>query len=200
MAGINFKEIRGIRDLVFAELLTDTKEAITYDTPFAFAGIREVSGETNESTASSFYDNASRIVKTAEGEDTYGLITSVPEDSVKAKTEGRVYKEEKGHFIATPKNSPYMAMGFVAKHTDGKEYGYWIMKGKLTGGNETIITEDDGTESNGLEYSYASVYTNHVFTEAENKPVKFHKVDLSLVDEETFFSKVTTPDEVVVAG
>ena len=45
MAGIDFKEIRGIRDLVFAKLLTDTKEAITYDTPFAFAGIRELSGD-----------------------------------------------------------------------------------------------------------------------------------------------------------
>lgn len=194
---IDFRDLRGIRDLKVALLKSDTAEELTYETPIPFGGVASVSSEANESSATKYYDNGARIVTTAEGEDNYTLATSIIDDLLRSKFEGRIYDEATGMLIGTPKKRPYVAVGFVAEDTSGNEYGYWILKGKVTGGNETMITKDDGTESNGTEWNYASVYTNHKFAKAQNQPVKFTKVDLSKVDETTFFSKVTTPDEVV---
>ena len=44
------EEYRGIRDLVAAQLLTDTLEELTYDTPFPVAGIAELTKSTENSS------------------------------------------------------------------------------------------------------------------------------------------------------
>lgn len=194
---IDFRDLRGIRDLKIALLKEDTSEGLTYETPIEFGGVASISSEANESSGTKYYDNGARIVTTAEGEDTYTLATSVIDDLVRSKIEGRIYDEATGMLIGTPKKRPYVAIGFVAEDTSGNEYGYWILKGKVTGGNETMITKDDGTETNGLEFNYASVYTNKKFTKGQNQPAKFTKVNLAKVDETKFFEKVTTPDDVV---
>ena len=195
-----FKNLRGVRKLMIATLVTDTDEALEYDTPVAFAGVRAIEGESEESTSTEYYDNQAAITVTAEGADTYSLTTSVLEDAVKAKIEGRKHDEAKGIYFGTPANKPYVAIGFIGEDTDGKEWLYWIYKNKITGGAEKHNTKDDGTETTNLEWEAASIYTQHKFTSADNKPLKFIKVKASeTITEEKFFEKVYDPDAVAAA-
>lgn len=192
---INFKNLRGVRKLMLATLTTDNDTTLTYDKPIRFAGVREVGGEAEESSATEYYDNQASIVTTAEGADTYTLTTSVLDDVVRAKIEGRKADEETGAYFATPLKRPYVALGFVAEDTDGQEWYYWIYKGKLTGGKESHQTKDDGTETTNLEWELSSIYTQHRFTSANNEPMKYYKLKAGgSVTEEAFFSKVYDPD------
>ena len=196
-----FKNLRGIRKLMFAVLQTDTAEKLLYDTPASFAGVREAGGEEEESSATEYYDNQAAIVTTAEGADTYSLITSILEDAVRAKIEGRKADTENGAYFATPKNRPYIAIGFIGEDTDGQEYYYWIYKGKMTGGAESHQTKDDGTETTNLEWEYSSIYTTKTWTETDGKPLKYIKVKAGgSITETKFFEKVFTPDLITGTG
>ncbi len=195
--GVNIRELRGVRNLVIAPLTTDTAETIAYGTVIPFAGAREIGNEVEESSATGFYDNKASIVISAEGADTYSIVCSVLSDEVRATIEGRKYDETTGAYMGTPLSRPYVAIGFIGKDTDGKEYGYWIYKCKLTGGGEKYITEDDGTETVNLEYEATSIYTEHTFTKADNAPMKYYKADLEKVGGEAkFFAKVENPDTI----
>ncbi len=195
-----FKNLRGLRKLMLATLITDNDTALTYDAPVRFAGVREVGGEEEESSATEYYDNQASIVTTAEGADTYNLVTSVLGDEIRAKVEGRKADTEKGIYFAVPKRRPYVAIGFIGKDTEGQEWYYWIYKGKLSGGSASHKTEDDGTETTNLEWEYTSIYTQHRFTEADNKPLKYIKVKAGGdITEEKFFAKVYDPDAVETA-
>ncbi len=197
MAENIFKNLRGLRRLMLATLTTDNDTTLTYDTPVRFAGVREVGGEEEESSATEYYDNQASIVTTAEGADTYSLVTSVLDDEIRAKIEGRKADTEKGIYFATPKSRPYVAVGFIGKDTEGQEWYYWIYKGKLSGGTASHKTEDDGTETTNLEWELTSIYTQHRFKNADNKPLKYIKVKAGGdITEEKFFEKVYDPDVV----
>ena len=190
-----FRNLRGVRGLKVAVLKADTKEALTYETPVRFAGVREFGGETAEDTATEFYDNQPALQINSEGADEYSVITSVLEDMIKATIEGRKYDETTKGYFGTPLIRPYVAVGFIGKDTAGKEWYYWIYKGKFSGGNEKHISEDDGTETTNLEWTYTSIYTSHKFETAENKPMKFYKMPAGEgVTEEEFFATVYNPD------
>lgn len=191
-----FRNLRGVRDLKIATLTTDTLEAIAYDKPVQFAGAREIGNEAEESTATEYYDNQASIVTDAEGADKYKLITSVISDEIRAKIEGRKFDETKGAYFGSPKNKPYVAIGFVGTDTDNVDWYYWIYKTKLTGGNETYKSKDDGTDTTNLEWEASSIYTQHKFEEAEDKPLKFYKMKAGgTVTEQAFFAEVYDPDK-----
>ena len=189
------KDIKGVRGLRIATLIKDTKEAIEFDTPVRWAGASGIGNETEESSASKYYDNKAALATHAEGADTWNIASSVPHDRVKAKIEGRYYVEETGEFLATPMNKKYNAFGFIGKDTNNVEYAFWVYKNMVSGGNEQYDTEDDGTDSNGVEYECTSIYTEHVFTKG-GQPLKYYKIPLAKVEEDEFFSQVTTPDNV----
>lgn len=192
-----FKNLRGVRKLMLATLTTDNDTTLAYDTPVRFAGVREIGGEEEESSGTEYYDNQASIVISAEGADTYSVTTSVLDDETRAKIEGRKADTEKGIYFATPKNRPYVAVGFIGEDTEGQEWYYWIYKGKMSGGTESHKTKDDGTETTNLEWEYTSIYTQHRFAGADNKPLKYVKVKAGGdITEEKFFAKVYDPDAV----
>lgn len=196
---MDFRDFRGIRSLKIAELKKDTAEALEYGTPMVFAGVEEIGQELEESTGTKFYDNQAAIVTDSEGADKYKIVTSILAEEVQALLEGRKYDAEKGTYYGTPKAKPYVALGFVAKDTSGTEWFYWVYKTKITGGGETHHTEDDGTDTTGLEWEASSIYTQHKFTNAENKPLKFVRLQAGKqVTEENFFKEVYDPDKAMV--
>lgn len=200
MSGL-FRNLRGIRGLVIATLTTDTLEKLEYGEVMRFAGVKEIGDEPEESTATDYYDNQPAIVIDSEGEDKYKIVTSVLEDKVRAVIEGRKFDETKGAYFGTPKQKPYVAIGFIGEDTDGQEYFYWIYKAKISGGGEQRKTKDNGTDSSGLEWEATSIYTAHKFkdvTGSGDAPLKFYKLKAGGdVTEGKFFEKVYNPDEVV---
>jgi len=191
-----FRELRGVRDLKIANLIKDDEKTFEYGTPIVFAGAKEIGSEEEESSGTSYYDNQPSIITDAEGADKYKLTTSVIEDAVRAMIEGREADEENGIYLATPKKKPYVAIGFVGEDTNGQEWYFWIYKSKLTGGSEKYQTKDDGTDTTNLEWEANSIYTQHKFTSAKNKPLKYCKMKAGgKVTEQKFFEKVYNPDE-----
>ena len=197
---MKFEEYRGVKNLVAAELTETVNEkgetVATYGDVIRLAGVQAVSGEVSESSETHYYDDMAAIVVDSEGADTYTLTVSVVEKKTRALIEGTTYDEATGALIGTQKKKKYFALGYIADTVSGVEEYNWIYKGKFTGGNKTHNTKNDGTDATNMEYTYTSIHTAGKFAKAGNKPCKYLSVDNDgKANLDTFFDKVTTPDD-----
>lgn len=197
---MKFEEYRGVKNLVVAELTETVNEkgetVATYGDVIRLAGVQAVSGEVSESSETHYYDDMAAIVVDSEGADTYTLTVSVVEKKTRALIEGTTYDEATGALIGTQKKKKYFALGYIADTVSGVEEYNWIYKGKFTGGNKTHNTKNDGTDATNMEYTYTSIQTAVKFAKARNKPCKYLSVDNDgKANLDTFFDKVTTPDD-----
>ena len=193
------QEYRGIRGLVAAEVITDTAESFECGTPFAIAGVAELSRTTESSSESHYYDNVPAVVIDSVGADEVSVTASAIPFDVLAKITGYTYNEEKGMLVEGERDSKYYALGYITETTDGTEIFVWRLKGKFNIPDSTHATKDDGAEANGQEITYTGVNTNHKFTAIANKTAKAVNVDTSVntaVNELSFFETVQTPDTV----
>lgn len=195
---LKFEEYRGVRNLVIAELTETvdeegtTKE--TYGEVQPLSGVQEISGEVNESNETHYYDDMSAIVVDSEGDDTYTLTVSIPAKKTRALIEGTTYDEQTGALIGSKKVKKYFALGFIADKINGSEEYNWIYKGKFSGGGKTHTTKNDGTDATNMEYTYTSIHTATKYQKGGN--CKYLSVDNDgKVKLDTFFNKVTTPDD-----
>ena len=105
------EEYRGIRDLKAAILLSDTAEALTYDTVFDIAGIATLTKTTENSTEAHYYDNMAAIVIDGVGADTVTCdVSAIPLD-VLAKLTGQYLDSTTGTFVEGNATRPYVAIG-----------------------------------------------------------------------------------------
>ncbi len=193
------QEWRGIRGLVAAEVLNDNAEAFECGTPFAVAGVAELSRTTETSSEAHYYDNVPAIVIDSTGSDEVTVTASAIPFDVLAKLTGQIYNEEKGLFVEGERESKYFAIGYITEKTDGTEVFVWRLKTKCNIPDSTHATKDDGAEANGQEIVFTGINTNHKFESIGNKTAKAVNVDTSVntaVTEETFFTTVQTPDTV----
>ena len=197
MAEIN--EWRGIRGLVAAEVTKDDDTEFTCGTPFAIAGVAELSRTTESSSEAHYYDNIPAVVIDSTGADEVTITASaIPFDAL-AKITGQVYDETKGMFVEGERESKYFAIGYITEKTDGTEVFVWRLKGKFNIPDSTHTSKNDGTDANGQEIVYSGINTNHKFTVGgKKKTAKAVNVDTSVnaVTEADFFKEVMTPDKV----
>lgn len=192
-------EYRGVEGLVAAEVLTDDNEqngGYTTGAVFAIAGVAEISKSTEQASEAHYYDNIAAIVIESEGADTITITASAIPLEVKAKMTGQVFDTATGALIEGEAVSPYFALGYKTRKTDGSEVYVWRYKGKFQFGDETSATDDAGTDANGQEITYTGVSTIHKFTKNNDKGAKALNVDtgLGLANVSQFFATVTTPD------
>lgn len=194
----DIQEYRGIRGLVCAEVTTDTTEAFECGTPFAVAGVAELSRTTETTSEPHYYDNVPAIVIESTGSDEVTITASAIPLDVLAQITGQTYDAEKGMFVEGERESKYFAIGYITEKTDGTEIFVWRMKGKFNIPDSTHATKDDGAEANGQELVFTGINTTHRFTAIGNKTAKAVNVDTSVnpVVETDFFSEVQTPDTV----
>ena len=197
MANKTIQEWRGIRGLVAAEVVTDDAETYETSTPFAVAGVAELSRSTEATSEAHYYDNAPAVVIDSTGSDEVTISASAIPFDVLAKLTGQHYDEATGMFIEGERESKYFAIGYITKKTDGTEVFVWRLKGKFNIPDSTHTTEDDGADASGQELVFTGVNTNHKFTK-RNKTEKAVNVDTSVnkLDETEFFATVQTPDTV----
>lgn len=191
------EEWRGIRGLVAAEVTTDTAEAFECGTPFAVAGVAELSRTTATTSEPHYYDNVPAIVIDSTGSDEVSITASAIPFDVLSKITGQTYDAEKGMFIEGERESKYFAIGYITEKTDGTEVFVWRLKGKFNIPDSTHATKTDGAEANGQELTFTGINTEHRFT-AIGKTAKAVNVDTSVnpVLEADFFGEVQTPDTV----
>ena len=196
------QEYRGIRGLVCAEVLTDTADTFECGTPFAVAGVAELSRTTESSSETHYYDNVPAVVIDSTGADEVTINASaIPFDAL-AKLTGQTYNAEKGMFVEGERLAKYYAIGYITEKTDGTEVFVWRLKGKFNIPDSTHASKDDGAEANGQEIVYTGINTTHKFATLNNKSAKAVNVDTSVntaVTEAEFFAEVQTPDTVVGA-
>lgn len=188
------QEYRGVRDLVAAELLTDTSTELTYGTPFPIAGIAELSRTTENSSESHYYDNVAAIVIDSVGADEVTCSCSAIPLDVLAKLTGQYYDEATGTYVEGEANRKYFAIGYVTEDTSGQEIFVWRHKVKCSIPDSTHTTKNNGTDANGQEIVFTGINTIHKFTKT-GKTAKAinHKKD-DLITEAKFFEKAQDID------
>lgn len=193
----SIQEWRGIRGLVAAEVTADTLEAYETGTPFAVAGVAELSRTTEASSEAHYYDNNPAVIIDSTGSDEVTISASAIPFDVLAKLTGQYYDEATGMFVEGERESKYFAIGYITKKTDGTEVFVWRLKGKFNIPDSTHATEDDGAEANGQELVFTGINTTHKFAK-RSKAEKAVNVDTSVnkLDETEFFATVQTPDTV----
>lgn len=199
---MEIQEYRGVRGLVAAEVTTDTLEAFECGTPFAVAGVAELSRTTETTSETHYYDNVAAIVIDSTGADEVTITASaIPFDAL-AKLTGQTYDEAKGMFVEGERQAKYYAIGYITEKTDGTEIFVWRLKGKFNIPDSTHATKDDGAEANGQELVFTGINTTHKFDAIGNKTAKAVNVDTSVnkVAEADFFGEVQTPDTVVAGA
>lgn len=196
-------EYRGVEGLVAAELLSDG-DSITYDTPFAVAGVAEVSKSVESSSDTHYYDNIPAIVITSTGPDTVSVNTSALPLEVLAKLTGQIYDAAKGALYEGDRKSKYFALGYITEKENGDKVYVWRLKGMFAIPEQTNSTKNNGTDANGQTLTYTGIVTTHKFNacvdeDGEKHGAKSVVVDVAknLADVSSFFTAVTTPDTIV---
>jgi len=199
---MDIQEYRGVRGLVAAEVTTDSAEAFECGTPFAVAGMAELSRTTETTSEPHYYDNVPAVVIDSTGSDEVTISTSAIPLDVLAQITGQTYDKAKGMFVEGERQAKYFAIGYITEKTDGTEVFVWRLKGKFNIPDSTHATKNDGAEANGQELVFTGINTNHKFTAIGNKTAKAVNVDTSVnkMAEADFFSEVQTPDTVTAAA
>lgn len=190
---IVYEEYRGARDLVYAEVTSDTANSIEFGAVKRLAGLRTVSKETESSSDTKFYDNVPALVIEAQGPDTINLEVSVLPLKTQADITGQDYDETTKSLIEGERKQKYFAIGYVVKTTSGSERYVWRYKGTFALPSSEHTTEDNGTDSTNISLTYTGINTTHKFSKT-GRTAKGVVSPSDKIDEAKFFESVTTPD------
>jgi phi13 family phage major tail protein len=200
-------EYRGCRKLVYAKVLTDTAEGMTFGEVKTLAPVQRIQREVSRSTATTYYDNVAANTTTAEGAEVNNFVIAVPADEVLADVEGKYYDPEAKIYSDSPISDAYYAVGYVLgeKGDEENEQYVWKNKGTFQVQGTEHNTENDGTDTTNMTIGYTSVYPIANFTHGgkdgnggKSKGVRIKKND-GVMTEELFFAKVQTVDDVYAA-
>ena len=111
-------EYRGVSNGVYAEVLSDTSDGITFGEVKEFTGLAEVGKSTESANEPHYYDNIPAIVVSSTGADTLSLNTSgIPFDML-ADITGQMYNSATGMLVEKERVPKYFALGYVTQKTD----------------------------------------------------------------------------------
>lgn len=196
---MEYVEFRGVDNLVYAEVLTDTTEEFETGEVKELAGAGEISKSASTNSGTKYYDNIPAIVINSEGPDTITITSSVPLLATLAELTGKMIDTQTGAMIEVESEPKYFALGYKFQKTDGTERYVWRLKGQFGIPDESSKSKDDSTDTNNTQLTYTGIYTTHKFTrDGKTKPAKAVVVDDtpdSKCDVSSFFTQVTTPEE-----
>lgn len=194
-------EFRGVEGLVYAEVLSDTKDGYITGAVKPLRPVAEIGRTTENSSEAHYYDNQPMIVVTSVGSDELTITISVPDLQTHAEITGQYFDPDIGGLIEGIRTDKYFAIGYKAKDTMGKNRYIWRYKGKFSIPDETHATEDDSTDTNNIELTYIGINTTYKFKKYK-KSARALVCDerYQAIDYDTFFDKVNTPDTLVGTG
>lgn len=188
-------EFRGVDNLVYAPVVTDTKEMFECGEIKSLAPVAEIARTTSSDSATHFYDNQAKINIRANGADEITISSSVVDLPTLAEVTSQDYDPELGMMIEGEANPGYFAIGYRTKDTSGSYRYIWRLKGQFGIPDETSHTEDDGTDANGQELKFTGISTTHKFAK-NGKSAKSIVVQEGKADLSAWFDAVQTPDTV----
>lgn len=202
-------EFRGVDDLYVAEILQDDAEGYVAETPIYLSPVAEVGKNTESASEAHYYDNKALIVVNSESADTITIVMAPPVLAKLAKITGKSFDDTTGMMVDSERQNKYFALMYRTKGTDGAYRYVSRLKGTFNIPEETVNTEDDGTDTNNTTIEYTGIYTEHEFTKGvydgtswQPGSAKGIVVDTryNLADVSNFFGQVQTPDTVQAAN
>lgn len=189
---------RGCQDLVYALVIKDDLEGYETGEVKELGFVKQIGAGQEQSTATVFADNTAIFNTNSAIKFTRTFDCLAIDGKVKAELEGQYTEEGSDLVLSSSSAQPAtVAVGYKIYDTDDTCFYVWCLKGTCTFGEETIITKDDGTDSNGVQITFNALETVHKFT----KGGRATQVMLPELDEKydtaTFFDAVTTPDTLV---
>jgi phi13 family phage major tail protein len=189
-------EFRGCDSFVAAKITKDDKTGYTTGSVIEIAPIASVAKTSEVSSETHFYDNTGLIQIKAVGVDTVTLIVPAMFLEKLAIVTGAYIDPLTGAYMSGEDSDDEYAVGYRLKLTDGSYRYVWRLKGTFNIPDETVATENDGTDSNNQELTFTGISTTHAFT--KGGACKGIVVDgrKNKVDVATFFETIQTPDTV----
>lgn len=197
-------EFRGVDKCFLARVTQDDAEGYACESPIE-VDIQEVGKSTESSSETHYYNNKAALVINSEGADTITLVIAPPELEKLSKFMGKSFDEETGMMVDSERVTEYYALLYRTKGTDGA-YRYCVRhKGTLGLPEESVKTEDNGTETTNTTLEYTGIFTEHEFAKGVMRDGEWHKAPVkgivlderyAKVDLENIFASVPTPDTV----
>ena len=197
-------EFRGVDNFYFAEITEDDANGYTCGTPIHIP-VQEVGKAVDAASEAHYYDNKAMIVVNSESADTITLVLAPPALDKLAKLIGKSFDPTTGMMVDSPRQNKYFAIMYRTKGTDGGYRYVSRLKGQFNIPEETVQTENDGTDTSNTSIEFTGIYTEHEFnkgiydgTSWQKAGVKGIVVDAryGLADVSNFFSAIQTPDSI----
>ena len=189
-------EFRGVDNLVFAEVTSDGAEGYVTGDVKPLSPVAEIGKTVETSSEAKYYDNKAMLTINSEGADEISLTVAPLDIEVLAEICGKTYDEATGMMIDGERQNKYFAIGYRTKGTDGGYRYVWRLKGTFNIPDETVATENDGTDSNNQELTFTGISTTHAFTKGGSCKGVVVDARKNKIDFTTFFETVQTPDTV----
>lgn len=189
---------RGCSDLVYAPIIKDDLTGIEYGEVKELAFIKQIGAGQEQSTATVFADNTAIFNTNSAIKFTRTFDCLAIDGKVKAELEGQYTEADSDLVLSSSSAQPLqVAIGYKIYDTDNTCFYVWCLKGTCSFGEETIITRDDGTDSNGVQMTFSALETVHKFTKGGSQTQVMLPENDEKYDTSKFFDSVTTPDTLV---
>lgn len=197
-------EFRGVDNFYFAEVTKDDADGYTCGTPIHIP-VQEIGKSVDAASEAHYYDNKAMIVVNSESADTITLTLAPPALDKLAKLTGKSFDATTGMMVDSPRQNKYFAIMYRTKGTDGGYRYVSRLKGQFNIPEETVQTENDGTDTNNTQIEFTGIYTEYEFTKGiydgsswSKSGVKGIVVDAryGLANVTNFFAQVQTPDTI----
>lgn len=189
---------RGCSDLVYAPIVKDDITGYETGDVKELAFIKQIGAGQEQSTATVFADNTAIFNTNSAIKFTRTFDCLAIDGKVKAELEGQYTEEGSSLVLSSSSAQPLLvAIGYKVYDTDDTCFYVWCLKGTCSFGEETIITRDDGTDSNGVQMTFSALETVHRFKKGGSQTQVMVEENDEKYDTTTFFDEVTTPDTLV---
>lgn len=197
---MSFTLKRGLQNIFVAEV---TADGDTYETgtPYHLIPAGEMSREVENEKSNVYYDNTVFYVAGKEGTTTISITGAALRPADIAAITGKAVDPTTGAILDTGEfKEKFFALGGETDNVDGTKEMFWFLKGTFATPSQTDKTEDDSTDTNGVQLTFEAIKTQHRFTiNGEEKPVKRVVIDTEtsqLKASKSWTEQVVTPDNV----
>lgn len=192
-----YKPRVGLDSIYVAEILTDTLEGFTYDTPEYLAPAAEASQQSTINSETIYADDQAYENFTTKGETNITLnVTNIPLELL-AKLTGQAFDEASGLFLEHGGVPPYFALLFRSMKSNGSYRYYAFLKCKFDIPDEEATTKGETPDPKMMEINVHAIKTTCKFDVAAGVSDGLIRIigdeDISAFDGSDWFTSIPLP-------